>query len=273
MFYRWHQKVIFGLIGIGASWTIAQAGISDVSADNPLLSESLCLKVLENAVEQARTGGNVTEEDRKILTQCRSKFSPSPNPDAPLPSASQCITLMQAVLQNELAKLLEMNLSEMQSQSLARCNEVVKVYYIPSGAMLPTLQIDDRIVLDRTAYQKQSPQRGDIVIFQPTERLRKENFKDVSTKRIIGLPGETLEVKNGIVYINSKPLKENYIQEPPRYQQSPIKIPPNSYFVLGDNRNNSYDSHIWGFVPRDLILGKVVWRVYPLERAGSLSQN
>jgi signal peptidase I len=272
---RWQQKVILGSIAIAMTWTIGEPGVSDVSlpADNPLISESLCLKVVEDTVTKVRTARDLTEEDKKILIQCRNKFSFSSNPDAPLPTSSQCVALMQGILQEGLAKLLELNLSEAQAQSLERCKEVVKVYYIPSGAMLPTLQIDDRIVLDRTAYQTRSPQRGDIVIFEPTERIKKDNFNNVFTKRVIGLPGETVEVKNGIVYINSKPLKEKYVQEPAQYEYGPAVIPANDYFVLGDNRNNSYDSHIWGFVSRDLILGKVIWRLYPLDRAGSLSQN
>jgi signal peptidase I len=274
MSYRWQQRFIFGLIGIGVSSCTIQPGLSDVppTPDNPLISEFLCLKVIEDNLAKARIGGDITEEDKKILAQCRNKFSFSPNPDAPLPTPSQCVALMQGMLEEGLAKLLELNLSETQARSLERCKEVVKVYSFPSGSMEPTLQIGDRFVLDRTAYKTRSPQRGDLIIFEPTERLKKDNFNDLFTNRVIGLPGETVEVKNGIVYINSKPLKEKYVEEPPKYEYGPAVIPANNYFVLGDNRNNSYDSHIWGFVPRNLILGKVIWRLYPLERAGSLSQ-
>jgi signal peptidase I len=272
MFYRWQQKVIFGLIGIGATWAIVQPGLSDVSPDNPQILQSSCLKLVENVLAKIRTGANVAEEDKKTLIQCR-KVLPSTNLDTPLPTASQCVTVMQAVWQGGLEKLSELNLSQVQIQSLLRCEEVVKAYYITSGAMLPTLQIDDRILLDRTAYKTQSPQRGDLVIFEPTERLKKENFNAVFIKRVIGLPGETVEVKKGIVYINGKPLKEKYVEELPQYEYGSAVIPANNYFVLGDNRNNSYDSHLWGFVPRDLFLGKVIWRLYPLEREGVLSSN
>ncbi|MBD2021376.1 signal peptidase I [Leptolyngbya sp. FACHB-36] len=175
-------------------------------------------------------------------------------------------------MQQGLDKLVELNISEAQSRSLQKCGEVIKAYYIPSKAMLPTLQVNDRIILDKTAYRTQTPRRGDIVIFQPTKSLQQQNFKEVFIKRVIGLPGERVEVRNGTVYINKKPVKEAYIAERPQYQYGPVVIPRNSYFVLGDNRNNSHDSHYWGFVPRDLIVGKVVWRYYPLDRAGSLSQ-
>ncbi|MBD2073668.1 signal peptidase I [Phormidium sp. FACHB-592] len=110
------------------------------------------------------------------------------------------------------------------------------------------------------------------IIFQPTKRLEEQNFKDAFTKRIIGLPGERLEVKQNKVYVNSKPLQEPYISEPPDYKWGPQVVPPKQYFVLGDNRNNSYDSYYWGFVPRELIIGQAIWRYYPFDRTGSLER-
>ena len=272
MLYKWKKRVISVLMGVGISWTISQPSLSDVPPNNSLLSESLCLNVLEGVLEKGRTNRSISEEDRKILIQCRSKFYPSPDPNASLPTAVQCITVMQTIFQEGLEKLSNLNLSEAQSRSIGRCTEVIKAYSIPSGSMLPTLQINDRVIIDQTAYRTQSPQRKDIVLFQPTETLRKQNFKEVFIQRVIGLPGETVEVKNGSVYINSKPVKENYIQERPQYRWGPVVVPMKSYLVLGDNRNNSYDSHYWGFVPRDLIVGKIVWRYYPFDRVGSLSQ-
>lgn len=276
MFYRWQKKVISILIGIGISWTISQPSLSAVHPNDPLLSESLCLKVLESAFEEGRTNRSFSEEDKKALIQCRSKFYPSVS-NASLPTAVQCITVMQTIFQEGLGKLLNLNLSglnlsEAQLQLLGRCTEVVKAYSISSGSMRPTLEINDRAIIDRTAYRTQSPQRKDIVMFQPTETLRKQGFKDVFIKRVIGLPGETVEVKNGSVYINSKPVAESYLQERPEYQWGPGVVPMKSYFVLGDIRNNSYDSHYWGFVPHNLIVGKIVWRYYPLDRLGSLAQ-
>ncbi len=90
---------------------------------------------------------------------------------------------------------------------------------------------------------------GEIVVFSPTETLKQQNFKDAFIKRIIGLPGEKVQVKGGKIYINDQPIAENYIQEPTNYQFGPVTVPPHSYFVLGDNRNNSYDSDYWGYVP------------------------
>lgn len=149
---------------------------------------------------------------------------------------------------------------------------VAEARYISSGSMLPTLQVNDRLIIDKMTYQFSIPKRGDIVSFLPTEALQKQNLHDAFLKRIIGLPGDKVQVKNGSVYINDQPLREDYIgkDEAPQYELDPQVVPPNSYFVLGDNRNNSYDSHYWGFVPRKNIIGKASQRFYPFDRAGSL---
>ncbi len=147
---------------------------------------------------------------------------------------------------------------------------VAEARYIPSGAMQPTLQINDRLIINKLHYRFAAPQRGDIVVFMPTAALKQQNMNDAFIKRIVGLPNETVEVKAGKVFINGKPLQEDYQAEPPQYTYGPVKVPANSYFVLGDNRNNSYDSHYWGFVPQDHIIGKAVQRFYPPERIGPM---
>ncbi|HEY9850343.1 MAG TPA: signal peptidase I [Leptolyngbyaceae cyanobacterium] len=148
---------------------------------------------------------------------------------------------------------------------------VAEARYIPSGSMLPTLQINDRLIVDKISYHFQSPGRGDIVVFSPTDTLKQQNFKDAFIKRIIGIPGDKVEVKDGKVYVNNQPLPENYIEEAPDYQYGPVTVPSDSYLVLGDNRNNSYDSHYWGFVPRDRIIGKAVVRFWPINRMGEIT--
>jgi signal peptidase I len=152
---------------------------------------------------------------------------------------------------------------------------VAEARYIPAESMRPTLQINDRLVIDKLTYRFQNPARGDIVVFAPTQALKQQDFHDAFIKRIIGLPGDKVQVKGGQVYINGQPLREPYIgkDEKPQYEWGPQVVPPNSYLVLGDNRNNSYDSHYWGFVPRENIIGKAVQRFYPFDRAGSLIGN
>lgn len=145
-------------------------------------------------------------------------------------------------------------------------------YLIPSASMKPTLQINDRLIVDKISYNLINPHRGDIIVFTPPEAVVwEEHSRDPFVKRVIGLPGEKVEVKNRQVYINNQPLSETYIAERPDYNWGPKIVPANSYLVLGDNRNNSYDGHIWGFVERDRIIGKAAVRFWPLNRVSSLS--
>ncbi|OKH40373.1 signal peptidase I [[Phormidium ambiguum] IAM M-71] len=161
---------------------------------------------------------------------------------------------------------------------------VAEARYIPSGSMLETLQINDRLIVDKLSYKFSSPQRGDIIVFNPTKALEKQNFHDAFIKRVVGLPGERVEIKNGKVYVNGKALQEKYINgqetstdvcptgEPP-YLAKPVVVPPNSYLVLGDNRRNSYDGRCWGLVPRDRIIGKASIRFWPLNSMGSIDRE
>lgn len=149
---------------------------------------------------------------------------------------------------------------------------VAEFRYIPSASMEPTLQINDRVIVDKVSYRFHAPQRHDIVVFHPTAPLLKINVRSALIKRIIGLPGEQVQVKGGIVYINQRPKMERYIAAPPNYTWGPQTVPPNSYLVLGDNRNQSFDGHNWGFLPRERIIGRAVVRFWPMSRTGVLTQ-
>lgn len=133
---------------------------------------------------------------------------------------------------------------------------------IPTGSMESTVHVGDRMFGSRVAYLFAQPERGDIIIFQyPDDETQ------LYIKRIIGLPGETLEVVEGKVYIDERetPLAEPYLNEPPVGSYGPYRIPEDCYFVMGDNRNNSLDSRFWDnhFVRRDQIKGKAGLRYYP----------
>lgn len=161
---------------------------------------------------------------------------------------------------------------------------VAEARYIPSGSMLETLQINDRLIVDKLSYNFTSPKRGDIIVFNPTQALERENFHDAFIKRVVGLPGEKVELKNGKLYINGKTLQEKYINgqqtstdvcpvEQLAYLAKPVVVPPNSYLVLGDNRKNSYDGRCWGLVPRDRIIGKASVRFWPLNHLGAIDRE
>jgi signal peptidase I len=141
---------------------------------------------------------------------------------------------------------------------------------IPSASMYPTLQIGDRLVVEKISYRLHPPQAGDIVVFQTPPELQQRGYDDNQAfiKRIIGLPGDIVGIVNGQVYVNGKRLQENYIAEPANQPFPPIKIPENKFFVMGDNRNDSNDSRYWGFLPRKNLIGHAAFRFWPLNRLG-----
>jgi signal peptidase I len=148
--------------------------------------------------------------------------------------------------------------------------------YIPSKSMVPTLEVNDRLMVEKLSYLFHPPNRGDVVVFWPPDRLKQQNpelKKDAFIKRVIGLPGDQVEVKEGKVFINNKPLIEDYIAAKPNYQWGPEIVPNDSYLVLGDNRNNSYDSHFWGYVPRQNLIGRAAFRFWPLPRIGGIDHE
>lgn len=134
-------------------------------------------------------------------------------------------------------------------------------------SMEPALLDGQRLLVNKLAYHFSSPQRGDIVVFHAP---RGSEDKDL-VKRIIGLPGEKVEVRRGRVYINDEFLQESYLPRTGTYSWGPRIVGPEEYFVLGDNRENSSDSHTWGMLPANLIVGKVWLSLWPPERWGPLS--
>jgi signal peptidase I len=188
---------------------------------------------------------------------------------------------------------------------------VIRTFYIPSVSMVPTLRVSDVLLVNEIAYRLGSPALGDIAIFTPPVDSNGSEF----VKRVIGVPGDTISISNGIVYRNGKALREPYENQPPRYDlairgysiyvdgvpldprtanvppralwQEPDRIPKGFYFVLGDNRNYSDDSHVWGFAQaggsftagplasrrvRAYFVGRAFLIIWPLNRLRVLAR-
>lgn len=178
---------------------------------------------------------------------------------------------------------------------------VIQAFSIPSGSMEPTLQIGDMLLANKFIYQLKEPKRGDIIIFKFPYSIEKRKFfnlyffkvplpesirkKEVFSfyffkirrpqflytwrdfiKRVMATEGETLEVKEGKVYINGKALSEPYIMEELAYDYGPVRVPKDCLFVMGDNRNNSDDSHVWKFLPQKYVRAKAMVIYWPIRR-------
>lgn len=152
---------------------------------------------------------------------------------------------------------------------------VAEARFIPSEAMSPTLQINDRLFVNKLDYRFESPDRGEVIIFQAPQAALTAASSTADTayiKRVIGLPGETIEVKEGSVYVDGERLAESYVRSPIAYTWGPETVPADAYFVLGDNRNSSLDSHVWGFLPAENIIGKATKIFWPPQRQGNIER-
>lgn len=156
---------------------------------------------------------------------------------------------------------------------------VLQVFYIPSESMVPTLQIDDRVLVSKLSYKIGDPARGDIVVFKAPEEAETGDIKDL-VKRVVGLPGETIEGRDGRIYIEGRLLDETYLPDGvvskdfnrctvERVEAScpgePFHVPTNSYFMLGDNRLASRDSTVFGPITREVMVGKMFLVIWPLD--------
>ncbi len=149
---------------------------------------------------------------------------------------------------------------------------VAEPRYIPSDSMIPTLEVGDRLVVDKVSYAFHPPQPGDIVVFNPPDvpELAAISKDNAFIKRVIGVPGQEIRITQGRVYVNNQPLTEDYLASPMRYQLASFVVPEGQVFVLGDNRNYSNDSHVWGFLPAENIIGRAWFRFFPFDRLGFL---
>jgi len=140
---------------------------------------------------------------------------------------------------------------------------LVPRFEVVGSSMKPSLHDGQRLLVNKVIYFFREPAAGEVVVFQPPNNRQTDYIK-----RIIASPGDIVEVKEGVVYVNGSPLDEPYIKDEPGYTLSPKKIPENNYFVLGDNRNNSNDSHNGWTVPRQNIVGKAWLSIWPPSQWG-----
>ena len=147
---------------------------------------------------------------------------------------------------------------------------VVEAVTIPTGSMLPTIQLQDRLVVDELSYKLSEIKRGDVIVFHPLATV--DSSGDLWIKRVIGVPGDKVEIKEGMVLVNDQALTEPYEMAKPNYTFGPLVIPKDSYFVLGDNRNDSVDSHYWGVLPAKNVVGRALFRYWPLKSFGLLAK-
>lgn len=148
----------------------------------------------------------------------------------------------------------------------------LQAFYIPSESMVPTLEVRDRLLVAKVPYWVRGPQRGEILVFKAPPNADQDGIARDYIKRTIGLPGERLEIREGRVWINGKPLDEPYIQEPADHAFGPIIVPDGHYFMMGDNRNASADSRYWGPLEGSRVVGKAWLRFWPLDKIGLLKQ-
>jgi signal peptidase I len=144
---------------------------------------------------------------------------------------------------------------------------LIQAFYIPSPSMVPTLQVKDRVLVNKLSYDLHPVHRGDIVVFTrpPNEGPSDPSIKDL-IKRVIGLPGDTIEARDGRVIINDHPLREPYLPAGVVTLNLPrMTVPAGQYFVMGDNRLDSKDSRIFGPISRHLLVGRAFVKVWPLS--------
>ena len=144
---------------------------------------------------------------------------------------------------------------------------VMEAFWIPSGSMIPTLQINDRVLVNKFIYRFTEPERGDIVVFESVENSQQDLIK-----RVVGLPGDEIAVRRGKLYLNGEPQKEPYTNEklPDVTSFARTTVPEDHVFVMGDNRAASRDSRIFGPIPEKNIEGEAFLRFWPPGRIGLL---
>lgn len=134
---------------------------------------------------------------------------------------------------------------------------------VPTPSMVPSIECGDRLFVEKVTHRFKGLNRGEVIVFAPPEA---SGLTDDLIKRLIGLPGDTVEIRDGQLYVNDKVVQEPYLAEPIENDFAKVTVPPGKIFVLGDNRNHSFDSEEWGFADVDSVKGKAFYTYWPLNR-------
>jgi len=166
---------------------------------------------------------------------------------------------------------------------------LLQPFWIPSESMLPTIEVNDRVMVNKLAYRWGEPQRGDVVVFRdPRQEEVEESLPEAVIrsvleavgirtrgdedliKRVVGLPGETIEVRDNQVVVNGTPLQETYLPQVFMPDEPPVTVGPDEVFVMGDNRDASFDSRRFGPIPLDDLVGEAFVTIWPISHLGGL---
>jgi|OM-RGC.v1.012410003 signal peptidase I len=211
---------------------------------------------LQRWAEGAGTGGAVVQDVAIMLTEAAMKSSSSSSD--PSPGAGSALKGWRSVLLWLAVAVLLRWL-------------VIEPRWIPSGSMLPTLQLQDRVLVEKLRPRLHQPlPNGTIVVFHAPPVLVEAGYDPQAAliKRVVGQPGDVVEVRDGALLRNGSAVDEPWRQQPIDYSFGPLTVPEGDLLVMGDNRNASLDSHIWGPLPRQEVIGTAVFRYWPLNRLG-----
>lgn len=146
---------------------------------------------------------------------------------------------------------------------------LVEPRFIPSLSMFPTFEVGDQLLVDKISHVRRPYKGKDVVVFNPSETyIDLTGNTEALIKRVVAVAGDTVEVKDNKLYVNSIQQSEPYINEQPDYYLSPRVVPVGMLMMLGDNRNHSFDSHVWGFLPEENVIGRAVVKYWPPWRVG-----
>ena len=219
------------------------------------------LEPIENRPQAAETAINQPVEGPGGWQSAYASSEPAPAltvDDSPLPTASSPVNDggRTTTVSGVLRELIETVVLTLVIFFLVRT--VMQNYRIDGISMEPNFQNGQFLIINKLSYKLGQPRRGDVIVFH----YPRDPSRDF-IKRVIGLPGQTVEVRSGQVIIDGKPIDEPYGPAPGSYDAPPTLVPPNELFVLGDNRNNSSDSHSWGLLPMDKVIGRAIVSYWP----------